>query len=58
LTDLPTLQLRLAELTRLRADYLGQNKPQFVAYVDRLMAGLEAEIAAARIKAASEPDEA
>ena len=47
LADAYVLRLRLADLARVRAEYVARQKRYFVAYLDRLIAEVEAEIALA-----------
>lgn len=47
MADAYALRLRLADLARVRDEYVVRQKRHFVAYLDRLIAELEAEIALA-----------
>lgn len=43
--DLSSLRVRLADLTRLRAEYEAVGKRHLVGYLDHMIADIEAEIA-------------
>ena len=48
------LHLRLAELTRLRDDYAGRNKPNIVNFLDRLISDARSELDSAESAVESE----